>query len=206
MKERTGQGTRRRLSAGEARERILEAAERRLAEVGPEGLRLTDLAAGLGISHPAILHHFGSREALVAAVVRRAFTTLNDHLLELVAQRGGRRAIVDALARFFGERGQARLLAWLILSGRAARPQWLVRSQPLRSLIDLAHRQRLAAQPEREIALADTRFRSQLTAFAMLGEAVFGDLIRGASGDATGAEASREFRRRLAQLLADTAR
>jgi AcrR family transcriptional regulator len=204
--DRAERGTRRRLSAGEARERILEAAERRLAEVGPEGLRLTELAAELGISHPAILHHFGSREALVAAVVQRAFAALNDQLLELVAQRGGRRAIVDALARFFGEHGQARLLAWLILSGRAASPQWLARAQPLRRLIDLAHRQRLGAQPGREIDLADTRFRSQLTAFAMLGEAVFGDLIRSASGDATGAEASRDFRRRLAQLLADTAR
>src|SRR6185295_17110146 len=63
---------RRRLRAEEAQRRILEAAEKQLMKVGPEGLRLTDLAQALGVSHPAILHHFGSREGLVAAVVRHA--------------------------------------------------------------------------------------------------------------------------------------
>ena len=53
---------RRRLPADEAKTRILEAAQKRLTEGGPDAIRLQDLAADLGISHPAILHHFGSRE------------------------------------------------------------------------------------------------------------------------------------------------
>src|SRR5882672_5449363 len=72
---------RKRLTAVEARARILDAAERRLAEVGPEGLRLTELAAELGVSHPAILHHFGSREELVAAVVAAAIARLDARLI-----------------------------------------------------------------------------------------------------------------------------
>src|SRR5262245_30830908 len=77
---------RKRLTAEAARARILAAAERRLSEVGPEGLRLTELAAELGVSHPAILHHFGSREELVAAVVAGAIARLNARLIE-AAQR-----------------------------------------------------------------------------------------------------------------------
>jgi len=43
----------------EAQRVILDAAEERLANGGPEALRLQDIAADVGISHPAILHHFG---------------------------------------------------------------------------------------------------------------------------------------------------
>ena len=42
----------------EAQRVILDAAEERLANGGPEALRLQDIAADVGISHPAILHHF----------------------------------------------------------------------------------------------------------------------------------------------------
>ena len=63
-----------RRSAPEARRAILEAAEKRLREGGPEAVRLQDLARDLGVSHPAILHHFGSREKLIRAVMRDAQT------------------------------------------------------------------------------------------------------------------------------------
>ena len=55
-------GKRIRRTAEEARRLILDAAEKRLAQQGPEGLRLQDIARDIGISHPAILHHFESRE------------------------------------------------------------------------------------------------------------------------------------------------
>jgi AcrR family transcriptional regulator len=207
MSERTSSHSpRRRLSAEDARARILQAAERKLAEVGPEGLRLTELAAELGISHPAILHHFGSREELVAAVVSRAFTHTNEQLAQAIASRSpGRAAILDIIAEFYGKNGNARLIAWLVLSGRAPKQQARAgASRPLQRVIELAHAQRSRAQPNREIDYDDTKFRSQLTALALLGDAIFGDLIRHASGDPTGAPAAREFRQRLAKLLSDT--
>src|SRR6185295_4701389 len=88
---------RKRLRASDARERILAAAQRKLAEVGPEGLRLTELAAELSISHPAILHHFGSREELVQAVVERAMDGLNERLAAALSGqgKGGRVALLD---------------------------------------------------------------------------------------------------------------
>ena len=56
----------------EARALILRAARERLSRTGPEGLRLQDIAADAGISHPSILHHFGNREGLVRALTREA--------------------------------------------------------------------------------------------------------------------------------------
>lgn len=195
---------RRRLSAEDARARILQAAERKLAEVGPEGLRLTELAAELGISHPAILHHFGSREELVAAVVSHAFTHTNEQLAEAIASSApGRAAILDMIAEFYGKNGNARLIAWLVLSGRAPK-QRTGASRALQRVIELAHAQRKRVHPDRDVDYEDTKFRSQLTALALLGDAIFGDLIRHASGDPVGAQPAREFRRRLAKLLSDT--
>src|ERR1700730_12948685 len=74
--------TRRRRSSAETRTAILEAAERRLLGGGPEAIRLQEIAADAGISHPAILHHFGSREGLVEAMVPRGIGKLQTQFLE----------------------------------------------------------------------------------------------------------------------------
>jgi AcrR family transcriptional regulator len=195
---------RRRLPADEARARILEAAERKLAEVGPERLRLTDLAAELGISHPAILHHFGSREELVSAVLAHAIKRINQRLADVITGRSADapNAVLDMVAEYYGAEGRARTLGWLVLSEGA--PQVIVDTQaarPLQALIELVHAQRKKSRSGRSIELADSKFMCHLAAFALLGEALFGDLVRAASGDAIDAKASREFRRRFARLL-----
>jgi TetR/AcrR family transcriptional regulator, repressor for neighboring sulfatase len=196
---------RKRLTADEARTRILAAAERRLSEVGPEGLRLTDLAAELGVSHPAILHHFGSREELVVAVVSRAMARLNERLIEATKRdASGHETIMHMVADFYASEGHARVIAWLVLSGRALK--WrLPKGElgPLEQLIRLSHAQRIAEHPERTIDYEDTRFRGQLTALALLGDAIFGNLIRYVSGDELSPARARDFRKRLAGLIAD---
>ena len=111
---------RKRRTAKEARHAILEAAQKRLAECGPEEIRLQDIASDLGISHPAILHHFGSRDALMRELSRHSLRALNADLVEVL------RSSADAdlsgwLERVFvtlGDRGHARLLAWSLLTGR----------------------------------------------------------------------------------------
>jgi AcrR family transcriptional regulator len=52
------------------REAILLAAQKRLARLGADGLRLQDIARDVGVSHPTILHHFGSRDGLIVAMVK----------------------------------------------------------------------------------------------------------------------------------------
>src|SRR5205809_814516 len=62
-----------RRSPEEARRLILETAQALIARAGPEALRLQEIAAAAGISHPLILHHFGSREGLVHLIAAAAF-------------------------------------------------------------------------------------------------------------------------------------
>jgi AcrR family transcriptional regulator len=193
---------RRRLRADEAQKRILEAAEKQLTKVGPEGLRLTDLARVLGVSHPAILHHFGSREGLVAAVVRHSMHTLNEQLIAALtsgAAAPGRAELMDMVAEVYGERGFARLLAWLLLSGRAAKPVRGATDLPLKQLAEAAHA--LHANKTPEARYEDTLFELQLIAIALLGDAIFGDAVRRASGAPATPATAREFRGRLAALL-----
>jgi AcrR family transcriptional regulator len=52
------------------RQAILDAAQKRLARLGADGLRLQDIARDVGVSHPTILHHFGSRDGLIVAMVQ----------------------------------------------------------------------------------------------------------------------------------------
>jgi AcrR family transcriptional regulator len=91
----------------------------RLRDHGPDALRLQEIAADVGVSHPTVLHHFGSREELVRAVVRRSILKLETDLIELFADPrsttdvGATLHHIDEVLR---ARGQARLVAWLALT------------------------------------------------------------------------------------------
>lgn len=184
----------------EARSRILDAAERRLAEGGPEAIRLKDIAQDLGISHPAILHHFGTREGLVSALETRAMTRLQHDLLERVEA-----SAEEGFARTFatlGEAGHARLLAWQILRSGSDEIQddvGMMRtlSEAYHGARDRAAREAGRRAPEPE----DTAFWVRLAALALFGEALIGPLLTesGQLGDT--AETHRRFQLWLAELF-----
>ncbi len=110
--------TRKRRPAAETREQILASAEARFRKDGPARLKLDDVAADVGISRQAVLHHFGSREGLMRALVERAWTGLFADLGRLAGSAEAEPAelveLIDEVAR---RRGNARLGAWLLLSG-----------------------------------------------------------------------------------------
>ena len=111
---------RRRRSAEQAQRAILEAAEKRLREGGPEAVRLQEVARDLGVSHPAILHHFGSREGLMRALAGHVVARLETELLAGLRAAASQTTVLELIERVFeslGDAGQARLLAWRALSG-----------------------------------------------------------------------------------------
>src|SRR5277367_2216454 len=114
---------RKRRTGEQARSAILDAAERRLVAGGPGAIRLQEVAADVGVSHPTVLHHFGSREGLVEAVVVRALDSLRAGLLAAVqdAPKGRDQvaAMLESVHEALLEGGHARAFFWLALSGYA---------------------------------------------------------------------------------------
>ena len=190
--------SRTRRSAEEARELILDVAERRLAEVGPGGLRLQDLAAEAGVSHPTILHHFGSRDGLVEAVVRRGVGALHASILASMQrfdpQKDGPDELVDRVFEVFGAHGHARMLAWLGLSGRTAPDD----DTELRDIAEACHAVRRTLWAE-EPPLEDTIFSMLLTGLVAIGDGVCGDMMRASAKLDPGA--TKRFHRWVARLL-----
>jgi TetR/AcrR family transcriptional regulator len=81
------------------RERILDAALASFGTRGYEATSLDQLAAGLGLTKQTILHHFGSKERLLDAVLDRSATELADALEAALAKAGPGFERVEALVR-----------------------------------------------------------------------------------------------------------
>ena len=69
---------------GVARERLLAAAMDHVAHNGVGDLSLRALAAALGTSHRMLIYHFGSREGLLIAVIRRVEAQQRAALAEML--------------------------------------------------------------------------------------------------------------------------
>jgi AcrR family transcriptional regulator len=199
-----------RRSADEARRLILDAAEERLAAQGPEGIRLQDIARDVGISHPAILHHFESREGLVRALIARTSTQLRDKMLTALQSKHNGEDVVEAnelISNVFetlSDRGTARLLSWMLLTGRS--PESSTSGALVTEIADELHQRRKEdavkhdkGAPDRE----DTLFMAILTANAAFGDAIIGrELAKDAGLDQAGVA---RFRAWFAKLLHDHA-
>ncbi|MDQ3461569.1 MAG: TetR/AcrR family transcriptional regulator [Actinomycetota bacterium] len=81
------------------RSRILDEALVGFAAAGYGATSLDDLAAGLGLRKQTILHHFGTKEGLLVAVVDRSAAELRDALEEALSRAGPGFARVEALVR-----------------------------------------------------------------------------------------------------------
>jgi TetR/AcrR family transcriptional regulator, repressor for neighboring sulfatase len=193
------QGKRQRRTPEQARRLILDAAQSLLASSGPERLRLQDIAAAAGVSHPLILHHFGSREGLVRALTRQAVAELRDKLVAAMAS--SEYSIEQQLDRVFDafRDGLAQRLAWLatVDPGSADGTQLI-----MREIADSLHARRLAtAAPGVAIARCDTDSLIHLVAAAAFGDALFGAQLRRSAGTPATGETDRRFRLWLAALI-----
>ena len=192
---------------GRARDAILDAAEKRLRAAGPGAIRLQDVAGEVGVSHPAVLHHFGSREGLVRAVVARAVGKLQEDLARALAGqlekgRPDGAALFERVFEVLFDKGHARLLAWLLLSGEdpfaaeATRAGW-------ERIAEVTHSMRVAGtKGRRRPSYEDTRFTIVLSALALFGQAIAGRSTFAAAGFEPTAAVERRFREWLAALLA----
>lgn len=198
--------TRVRRTAEDARAAILDAAEQRLQAVGPAGIRLQDVAADVGISHPTVLHHFESRDALVEAVIDRRAGALERDLLAELAAHTGRDSdpvldLLECVARTFATGGHARVVAWLSLAGQSFRDDEGAGFTAIAKATHEIRKERRTQGGRPAPSYEDTYFIVTLAGLAMFGDAVAGALLRGET-DAKQAEAtSARFRAWLARVL-----
>ena len=193
---------RRRRRPEEAQEEILNAAEQLLLSEGPDAVRLKRVAERVGLSHPGVLHHFGTVEQLLEALSQRTSRKVRQDLLDVLQAGpggGGRdaaEAVRNALARL-AEPKRGRLLAWLVASGRDPFPP--VSEQGLR---EVTRGVQVAGGLEEE----DLSFVVELAVLASLGDALFGNEVRRRLGTTPSEEGAQRFRERLVRLLAEQVR
>jgi AcrR family transcriptional regulator len=194
---------RRRRTAEEARAAILDAAERRLVVSGPAGIRLQEVAADVGLSHPAVLHHFGSREALVKEVCERRFAAIHQDVVgAIAASAGGAEEIggmLDSVFQALEAHGHGRVVFWLALEGLLAKKDEL----RLHDVGTAAHALRTRKRKGKTPPLDDTLHVIALASLALLAESVLGRAILRDAGLGDDRAARARFRSWLAKLLAD---
>ena len=91
--------------AGDTRERILDVAERLFADSGFASTSLRDITAEAGVNLAAVNYHFGSKEALLGAILERRIRPMNDRRLALLdqveAEAGAGAAAVEQIVAAF---------------------------------------------------------------------------------------------------------
>jgi AcrR family transcriptional regulator len=195
---------RRRRSADEARRAILDAAEARLVNSGPDGIRLQEVAADVGMSHPTVLHHFGSREALVREVCERRFASIRADLAEaMMRSAGGAKDLGDmfeSVAAAVRVNGHARVVFWLALSGHLDHDAQEARMAPIGGL---AQELRIRNRGGGRVPLEDTLFTLSAATLVVLAEAVIGPVILRDLGLAGDEATAARFRTWFSELVAD---
>ncbi len=156
---------RRRRDPAEAREEILDAAERLFAQHGPDGVRVAKVAKEVGISHPGVLHHFGSAAGLVEALHQRASRRIRDAVLEPLRAGKDRREALLAAAEALADPAKGRLLAWVVAAGGDPFPP--VEEQGLAAVAD---------------EVGEDARRVLLVVLAMIGESMVGPDVRARLG------------------------
>jgi AcrR family transcriptional regulator len=174
---------RRRLDAEVARGLILDAAEKRLVTVGPGGIRLQEVAADAGVSHPTVLHHFGSRELLLKAVITRSAQRINADVIEALARTGNDdlqlEALLENVASTLESSGSARVILWVALEGHNVDA-----TAGFGALVDAAHALRLERRPpgSQRPTREDTARVMVLVTIAIVGGSVLAPALLGDAG------------------------
>lgn len=191
----------------ESKALILESAAIRLREAGPEGLQLAEIAALAGISHPTVLHHFGSAEGLRNALAKKMVEKLLSDILAVLAEHDNLvpddHTILFRVFQVLSDEGNARLLAWNMLKGIEPEEGKEILQSLFNQLIDgiaSAVIQQSGGETSAEAAGKQARYIILLASLTAVGDGVAGPYISGLLG-LEGEAATSEFRDWFAERL-----
>lgn len=202
---RAGQGARkdmrRRRAPDEARQEILDAAERVFVEFQPDQVGLKDVAREAGVSHALITHYFGTYANMIEAALERRVRALRAVILERLKEAGALARPGELVAILFSaleDPVHLRLTRWLLASERpAAAHAFALREQ---GLVIITHHVAQALDPTPSRQLVERVELALLTAVA----AAYGYAIgKYALVGALGREASVDLDRQVQKTLGD---
>jgi AcrR family transcriptional regulator len=115
--------TRRRRPPEQARQEILDAAERVFLESQPDQVGLKEVAREAGVSHALITHYFGTYAGLIEAALERRLRALREAALSRLREAGALSRPGELLGLMFDaleDPVHLRLMRWLLASERPA--------------------------------------------------------------------------------------
>ncbi len=107
----------RRRTADESRNLILETAGARLRKYGLEGLNITGVAEDAGLSHATLIHHFGSSGGMRDALAQKMTLDLVQDLLVALDAKVSPVELSRNVFNTLSEGGHGKLLAWRAVEG-----------------------------------------------------------------------------------------
>ncbi len=197
---------RKRRTPEEARALILETAQKRLAAHGPDGLKVADVARDAGIAHSTLLHHFGSTSELQRMLSDHMMQRLLSDILERLSSESvdGSKSdsILQEVFEVLADRGHARLMAWLALTGQRREGQEDVVDRLLQDVVEalLAQSKSSTGGAESPEARLHTQFAVYLAAIAAIGDGLSGPVLAPIIG-LSEEDARKGFRHWLSELL-----
>lgn len=101
----------------ERRKAIVEAALELFAAKGARGTSIADVAERVGITPPAVLHHFGTKDDLLLAVIEERDRRSERPFLDLLAEGGltAIRRLAESAAAHEGDEKERRLVACYVV-------------------------------------------------------------------------------------------
>jgi AcrR family transcriptional regulator len=98
---------RKRMSAAERREQLLEVGRGAFAEKGYDAVSVEELAQRAGVTKPIIYEHFGGKEGIYAVILDREVNSLLERVADALKAGGARRRVegaADAFLSYIEER------------------------------------------------------------------------------------------------------
>lgn len=119
---------RKRMSAAERREQLLEVGRGAFAEKGYDAVTVEELAQRAGVTKPIVYEHFGGKEGIYAVILDREVSVLLERMSEALTVNGARarvEASADAFLRYIEERPDGfRVLLRDTSKAEGARTSW----------------------------------------------------------------------------------
>lgn len=175
------------------REAALKAGRKLLTEQGPSAVTLKAVAAELGMSHPNLIHHFGSADGFRIELKRFMVADLTRTVTGLVRRQGETRAgvaqIVDTVFSAYGPGGIGTMIAWSALARNDGSGEAVI--EAVAELVEV-----LVPLVEGPDAASNARALVRLVTLLAFADSLIGDVLAEAVGGT--ASETRELAVRLA--------